>query len=544
MDKVIVIGSGISGCACAARLAEAGVHVLLVSPFPSERSQSVMAAGGINAVLKGREAGDSIASHFDDTMSGGRGIAGEQAVKSLCEHAPDVIEYLERIGTVFSLDNGGAPALRAFGGQTHRRTCYCGSSTGKQIVSALVMEVRRFEACGLIQRRFWSCFHSALIEDGRCYGAILFDEASGGLALEHADALVMATGGQNALFGKTTGSTQCDGYAAGRLFLQGVDLKNLEFIQYHPTTLETPQKRMLVSEAVRGEGGRLFYLENGERVYFMEEKYGGRGNLMPRDIVSQEIAATGRAVYLDATFLGERFIDERLPEVRDVCQTYRGIDIAKEPIPVAPAVHFFMGGIAVDNRHETNVENLFAIGECASIYHGANRLGGNSLLAAVYSGWVAAGVIAGRGPAGVSPDFSAVLSEESRKLSRLRETSSKFPAAYMRDMLAQTMNEKLGIVRDQATLAGGIADVDYYLSIADKISYDPNVMLYTNYSLPGILALAKATLLCAQHRRESRGAHVRSDYPVSRDSFAFASVISYNDGDCSVWLDEGGRYER
>ena len=259
------------------------------------------------------------------------------------------------------------------------------------------MEVRRFEARGLIRRRFWSCFHSALIEGGRCYGAILFDEASGGLVLEHADALVIATGGQNALFGKTTGSTQCDGYAAGKLFLQGVDLKNLEFIQYHPTTLETPQKRMLVSEAVRGEGGRLFYLEGDERVYFMEEKYGSRGNLMPRDIVSQEIAATGRAVYLDAAFLGKRVIDERLPEVRDVCQTYRGIDIAKEPIPVAPAVHFFMGGIAVDNQHETNVENLFAIGECASIYHGANRLGGNSLLAAVYSGWVAADAIASRG---------------------------------------------------------------------------------------------------------------------------------------------------
>ena len=310
MDKAIVIGSGIAGCACAVRLADAGVHVLLVSPFPSERSQSVMAAGGINAVLGDCEAGDSVASHVDDTMNGGHGIAGEQAVKSLCEHASDVVEYLERIGTVFSL--------------------------------------------------------------------------------EPADALVMATGGQNALFGKTTGSTQCDGYAAGKLFMQGVDLKNLEFIQYHPTTIETSQKRMLISEAVRGEGGRLFYLKGGERVYFMEEKYGSRGNLMPRDIVSQEIEATGCEVYLDAAFLGKRVIDERLPEVRDICQKYRGIDIAKEPIPVVPSVHFFMGGIAVDNQHETNVENLFAIGECASIYHGANRLGGNSLLAAVYSGWVAA----------------------------------------------------------------------------------------------------------------------------------------------------------
>lgn len=503
-----------------------------------------MAAGGINAVLGDCEAGDSVASHVDDTMNGGHGIAGEQAVKSLCEHASDVVEYLERIGTVFSLDCDGALARRAFGGQSFRRTYYCGSSTGKQIVSALVMEVRRFEACGLIQRRFWSCFHSALVKDGRCYGAMLFDEASGGLTLEPADALVMATGGQNALFGKTTGSTQCDGYAAGKLFMQGVDLKNLEFIQYHPTTIETSQKRMLISEAVRGEGGRLFYLEGGERVYFMEEKYGSRGNLMPRDIVSQEIEATGCEVYLDAAFLGKRVIDERLPEVRDICQKYRGIDIAKEPIPVVPSVHFFMGGIAVDNQHETNVENLFAIGECASIYHGANRLGGNSLLAAVYSGWVAADAIKGRGSAGNSPDFSALLSEENRNLSRMRESSSKFPAMYMRDMLAKTMNEKLGIVRDEATLAEGIADVDYYLSIAGKISYDSNIMLYANYSLPGILALAKATLACAQQRRESRGAHLRSDYPAAQDSLAFASIVSYDNGEYRVWLDKDGRYER
>lgn len=515
MDKVIVIGSGISGCACAVRLASVGVHVLLVSPFPSEHSQSVMAAGGINAVLRGREAGDSVACHVDDTLSGGCSIAGERAVRSLCEHAPDVIEYLERIGTVFSLDGGGALALRAFGGQTYRRTCYCGSSTGKQIVSALVMEVRRLEARGLIRRRFWSRFHSALIKDGRCHGAILLDEKSGGLVLERSDALVMATGGQNALFGKTTGSTLCDGYAAGRLFLQGVDLKNLEFIQYHPTTLETSQKRMLISEAVRGEGGRLFYLEDGRRVYFMEEKYGTRGNLMPRDVVSREIAATGRAVYLDATHLGKRVIDERLSEVRDVCQTYRGIDITREPIPVVPSVHFFMGGIAVDNQHEMNVENLFAIGECASIYHGANRLGGNSLLAAVYGGWVAADTVAGRGPAGASPDLSAVLSEESRRLSYTREATGGLPAVRMRDVLAKTMNERLGIVRDEATLAEGVAEVDHCLSVADKIGYDPGATLYENCTLPGVLALAKATLLCALWRKESRGAHFRIDYPAA-----------------------------
>ncbi len=544
MDKVVVIGSGIAGCACAVRLAEAGIHVQLVSPYPSERSQSVMAAGGINAVLSDCEEGDSIACHVQDTLRGGHNLAGTQAVRTLCERAPEVIAYLERIGTVFSLEADGSLARRAFGGQTHRRTYYCGSSTGKQIVSALVMEVRRFETQGLIRRRLWSSFHSALIRDGRCFGAILYDEKSGNLMAEHADALVMATGGQNALFGKTTGSTQCDGYAAGKLFAQGVDLKNLEFVQYHPTTLETSQKRMLISEAVRGEGGRLFYLEHGERIYFMEEKYGDGGNLMPRDVVSQEMAATGRETYLDASFLGKDLIDKRLPEVRDICSKYRGIDVAAEPIPVAPSVHFFMGGIAVDNNHETNIQNLFAAGECASMYHGANRLGGNSLLAAICGGWVVADTIADRSRAGASPDFAALLREENQKLARMRDTSSVFPVMYIRDLLAKTMAECLGIVRNDSSLADGISDVDYYLSIAEKISYDPSAMMYANYSLVGILTLAKATLACARQRRESRGAHVRSDYPASQDSLCHASIVSYENGRYRVWLDKDKRYER
>lgn len=546
MDKVIVIGSGIAGCSCAVRLAEAGIHVLLVSPHPSERSQSVMAAGGINAVVRGCEEGDSIDCHVRDTLVGGHDIGGPQAVRSLCERAPEVIAYLERIGTVFTLEDDGSLARRAFGGQTYRRTHFCGSSTGKQIVSSLVMEVRRFEAQGLVRRRLWSYFHSALVHDGRCYGAILFDERLGDLVAERADALVVATGGQNALFGKTTGSTQCDGYAAGRLFTQGVDLKNLEFVQYHPTTLETSHKRMLISEAVRGEGGRLFYVERGERVYFMEQKYGERGNLMPRDVVSREMAATGRDVYLDASFLGKAFIDRRLAEVRDICRKYRGIDMGSEPIPVAPSVHFFMGGIAVDNQHETNVENLFAVGECASIYHGANRLGGNSLLAAVCGGWVAADAIAGRDRAGASssPSFSATLREESHKLERMRDTSSVFPVMYMRDLLAKTMNESMGIVRDERSLTNGMRDVEYYLSVAEKISYDPSVMTYTNYSLPSILVLAKAMLACARERRETRGAHVRSDYPEEREGSRHASIVSYEGGRCRVWLDKDKRYER
>ncbi len=544
MKQVLIIGSGISGMACAVRCARQGVHVTLISPFPSERSQSVMAAGGINAVTASHEAGDSVASHIEDTLKGGCYIGGERAVTGLCEHGEEILRMLEGVGTVFSIDEKGRPLCRAFGGQSHKRTYYCGASTGKQIVSALVMEARRFEAAGLIRRRLWCCFHSALLHDGVCHGALLYDETQNKLEVVCADAVVMATGGQNALFGKTTGSTQCDGYAAGRLFMQGAELKNLEFIQYHPTTLETAQKRMLISEAARGEGGRLFHSVNGHNVYFMEEKFGPGGNLMTRDVVAREIDALGGDVFLDISFLGKDVIDERLPEVRDLCAKYGGIDVTREPIPVQPSVHFFMGGLAVHLNHETNIRNLFAVGECASMYHGANRLGGNSLLAAIYSGNVAADEIAGRSDqTRVIPDFSRELERERKLLDRRRDTQSQFPVMYIRDMLAETMQKRLGIMRDEANLSKGLEDVDYYLSVAERIRYDSSVMPYFNYSLVAILTLARATMTCALSRRESRGAHYRSDFTQTDAACQSATIIRYDGGKYSVRLDEERAYE-
>ncbi len=543
MKEVLIIGSGISGMACAVRCARLGVRVLLVSPFPSERSQSVMAAGGINAVTNEHEEGDSVQCHIEDTLKGGAWLGGRNAVTGLCSHAEEIIRYLESIGTVFSVDEKGRPLRRAFGGQSHKRTYYCGSSTGKQIVSAFVMEVRRYEAAGMITRKLRMSFHSALIKDGVCFGALLFNEQKRILEPVFADAVVIATGGQNSLFGKTTGSNQCDGYAAGKLFMQGALLKNLEFIQYHPTTLETAQKRMLISEAVRGEGGRLFTMKNGERVYFMEDKYGPKGNLMTRDVVAREIYSADSDVFLDISFLGESLIDQRLSEVRDICRKYRNIDISKEPVPVAPSVHFFMGGLAVHLNHETSIRNLYAVGECASMYHGANRLGGNSLLAAVYSGFTAADDISGRTCCGNSPDFGKTIENEEKSLAKMLSSRSSFPVMYIRDMLAETMRKYLGIVRTEDQLKKGIEDVEYYLSIAEQIQYDISVSAYTNFSLKGILSLAKAALVCAEARRESRGAHYRSDYPQSSDDFSCSTLISFGSSGYHVWPDKEGSYE-
>ena len=545
MKNVLIVGSGIAGLSCAIFCAEKGMEVTLVSPFPSERSQSVLAAGGINAVTDNSEEGDSIECHIEDTKKGGCHIAGEKAVRGLCEDAPEIIAWLEKLGTVFTTTKDGVISRRAFGGQTYKRTRFCGASTGKQIVTALVMEARRYEGMGRIKRRLWTDFYSALIKDGTCYGGIFYNEATTELEEILADSVVIATGGQNALFGKTTGSTQCDGYTEGMLFMQGVELKNLEFIQYHPTTIVTEQKKMLISEAVRGEGGRLYYLDGEKRVYFMEEKFGERGNLMPRDVVSRCMEETGKDIFLDISFLGKKEIIKRIPEVYNLCLKYRGIDISKESIPVTPSVHFFMGGIAVKNNHETNIKHLYAIGECASIYHGANRLGGNSLLAAIHGGKVAASSIDERDldEAKEDVDFSKELNEGQERLKAFRNSKSQFPVMYIRDLLAENMQENLGIVRDKERLGKGIEDVSYYLSIADKIHYDNSELIYFGYSLIGILTLAKATLICAESRKESRGAHYRSDFPETKEEWKAATIISYDNGNYRTYLDTEGKYE-
>ena len=531
MKKVLIIGSGLSGLSCAIGLAEKGIASVVVSPYPSERSQSVMAAGGINAAL-GED--DSPEKHAEDTLKSGCNIAAEKAVLGLCSAAPEIVGYLERLGVVFTRDENGELALRAFGGQSRKRTAYAGASTGKQIMSVLIREARKYEAAEVITRLLGRQFCSALIKDGVCYGALLYNEKTCQTEAVYADAVVVATGGQNLLFGKTTGSTQCDGYVAAKLYEQGAKLKNLEFIQYHPTTIETPHKRMLISEAARGEGGRLYYLENDRRVYFMEERYGERGNLMPRDIVSKCIYDAPSEVYLDVSFLGIKLIRSRLLEVAEVCEKYAGIDITRESIPVYPSVHFFMGGIAVDGEHKTSIDRLYAIGECASRYHGANRLGGNSLLAAIYGGKVAAKAIDASACAEAIPDFSGYIAEQTAMISKILASNSRFSAVHVRKEIARLMNDCLGITRTAEKLNEGIDSVDYYLSISDKLMFDSDVSPYVGYSIKPMLLLARAILTCALARKETRGAHIREDCPERKAEYELCSVCAYQSGKHTV----------
>ena len=531
MKHVLIIGSGLSGLTCAIELAGKGIRSTLVSPYPSERAQSVMAAGGINAALHQK---DSPRKHAEDTLKSGGNIAGEDAVLGLCSGAAEIIRWLERLGVMFSRDENGEVVLRALGGQSCNRTTYAGASTGKQIMTALIREARKHEACGTITRLMGRQFYSALIEAGKCYGAILYNEKTRQMETVYANAMVVATGGQNGIFGKTTGSALCDGYVAAKLYEQGARLKNLEFIQYHPTTIETPHKRMLISEAARGEGGRLYYKENGQRVYFMEDLYGERGNLMPRDIVAKCIYDVPSQVYLDIAALGKKHIQSRLPEVAEVCSKYADLDVTKESIPVYPSVHFFMGGLCVNSEHKTNIDCLYAIGECASRYHGANRLGGNSLLSAIYSGKVAAKAIENSPYRENTPDFSAYISEQEKIMEERLASKSRFSAVYIRYELAKLMNECLGVVRTESKLMEGLESVDYYLSISEKLLCDPDVSAYVGYSLRPMLLMARAILTCALARKETRGAHIREDYPQRSAEYDYCSVCDYQNGEHRV----------
>ena len=536
--KVLIIGSGISGLAAAIAAADMGDDVVLVSPYPSERAQSVMAAGGINAAINTAGEDDSCARHAMDTIKGGCYLENEDDVRRFCENAPENIRWLEQMGVVFNRNEDGAISLRAFGGQSRKRTAYSGASTGKQIVTALVQKCREYEIDGRIQRKLGLYFYSGLIRDGVCYGALFCKQYTGELQAFYADAVIMATGGLNKLFGKTTGSELCDGYATGRLFSQGVKLRNLEFIQYHPTTIETDYKRMLITEGARGEGGRLYYLDGEKRVYFMEEKYGPNGNLMSRDIVSRCIYDCPSQVYLDISFLGEKLIHERLEEVYQLCKDYIGLDVTKEPIPVAPSIHFFMGGIRVDRNHRTNILRLYAVGECASKYHGANRLGGNSLMAAVYSGRVAAEAIHREEVARVrEEDFAPYIEQEEAVIKCIKESRSLFPSIYIMRNMADVMNYNLGITRTRKGLLEGVEALDFYLNSVKSIKFDPTVSLYENYRIYYMLLLAKVIMRSAMEREETRGAHIREDFPETKESFRKCSVAELVDGQIQIYFE-------
>ena len=505
MEEINIIGAGLSGLSAAITLAQSGQKCRLISLMPSERAQSVLAEGGINAALDLMGEGDTPRQHMADTLRGGVNLADPEAVRGLTEEAPEIVRWLARLGVPFQQENGRM-IQRPFGGQKKRRTAYARSSTGKALMTALTDEARKYEAAGLITRMPHHEFLELALEGSPCMAAgVKVRDTYTGEGFLLPGRTVLCAGGLNGFFPeKTTGTTQNTGDAAATVFCQGARMANLEFIQFHPTTIGISGKRCLISEAARGEGGRLYVERNGDQWYFMEELYPELKNLMPRDVVSREMERVvrlpecGDQVYLDMTGLPEQTWQRRLPDLREELIRYLALDPAVSPVPVEPGIHFFMGGLDVDRRHRTSIPGLYAAGECASQYHGANRLGGNSMLAAIYGGRVAA------------RDILASPREETGGVKSLGILPVEADARREERALALRgiLLSALGMRRDGAGLDQALEALSAYADEALTVRDARRALL------------ARAMLLSAKARRESRGAHTRTDFP-DRDDAAF-----------------------
>ena len=511
--KINIIGAGLAGLSAAITLAKMNIESNLISVQASERAQSVMAEGGTNGALNTMGEGDTPEDHFNDTYKAGVFIGDQAAIKGFTEAAPEILKELTALGVPFNLKDGKVQQ-RNFGGQKKKRTAYARSSTGKALMSALIDETRKYEAAGLIVRYPHHEFIELLMEGNTCCGAWIKDLYTGRIIIFEGP-VIMACGGLNGMFPEvTTGTVGNSGSAAAKLFAQGVRFSNLEMIQYHPTTMKIPGKCCLVSEAARGEGGRLFIERAGGRWYFMEQKYPELGNLMPRDVVARESyfavndPSCGDQVYLDMRHLSKEIWEKRLPDLREEIIHYLKTDPAKTPVPVSPGIHYFMGGIDVDINHKTNYENLFAAGECCSQYHGANRLGGNSTMGAIYGGKVAA-------------ESAAKLEEDAEEPSVFLkgpgpEEAESASYAFILE-LRDIMLPALGIVREEAGIEEALKKVQ---ALSKRAGLNPQEIYRLNF--------AKAMLESASFRKESRGAHYRSDFPETSEEFRGATTADFD----------------
>lgn len=536
--RIIIIGSGAAGLSAALELAKNGIKSLLVSDTPSERAQSVMAEGGINAAVDMEK--DSPRFHAKETLQAGRNIADPDAVNKMTERAPDIVKDLFEKGMSFTLNEQKEPDVRAFGGQSVKRTLYAASNTGKQLMHTLIDQARRFEAEGIIERMTGWVFLRLIHKNDEAYGCELIHFITQEKKTVYGK-LIIASGGLGGLFGNATGSVRNTGAVTANLFTSGVHFANGEFIQYHPTTVKLHGKNMLITEAVRGEGGRLYILRDNKPYYFMEEKYPELGNLMPRDVIAREEwmwMQKGYQIYLAMQHLDKKVQKEKLKGVAEDCIEFLGIDPTKEPIPVEPGIHYFMGGIWVDENHCTSMRNLYAAGECACQYHGANRLGGNSLLGALYGGRVAA-----RSAMADENAVSDDVSDMDAFYSHSRKGKKEVSGSYIENILQlqSILREGLGIVRTRETLCAAIEKVDRLIEKLNA-AYDKTASEAENQLLWDGCFLGKAMLMCALERKESRGAHTRSDYPKESPEYQKQTIAELKNGEIQIHFRKAGEH--
>jgi succinate dehydrogenase / fumarate reductase flavoprotein subunit len=562
-SRVLVIGGGLAGLSATMRLAELGVHVDIVSLVPVKRSHSVCAQGGINSVnAVTRQQGDNEYKHLDDTVYGGDFLQHQPPVKEMADWAPRIIDLMDRLGVPFNRTPEGFRDQRRFGGTLYKRTSFAGATTGQQLLYSLDEQVRRWEAEGRVKKwEFWDFLEPVMDDDGRCIGAVCQDMVTMKFKAFSADAVILASGGCGLLYGRSTMSMICTGSAVSRAYKAGVKYGNAEFIQVHPTAVPGADKLRLMSESARGEGGRVWVprkaqdardpkdIPVAERYYFLEERYPEYGNLVPRDIATREIfdicTTDGLSVdkdrlcvYLDLTHIPRETLDRKLGGILEIYEKFQGVDPREAPMKIFPAVHYSMGGLWVDyeksetggllegspRNQQTNITGLYAIGECDYQYHGANRLGANSLLSCIFSGlFCASGVIAGAKKNTrdeTSPDFVAAVKRQEERhqaiLSRPVGDSNPYDIhRQLGDIMTRTAtvvrrNEQLSQAYDQVCQ---LENVWEHCSLSDTGNWTNQNVVFTK-SVGDMFPLAKLILKGALLRDECRGAHYKPDFSM------------------------------
>ncbi len=576
-QRAIVVGGGLAGLAATMKIAEQGMSVLLVSFLPVKRSHSVCAQGGINGAVNIKGEGDSPEIHFYDTVKGGDFLGHQPLCKDMCYHAPFIIYLLDRMGVPFNRTPEGNLDFRRFGGTLHHRTAFSGATTGQQLLYALDEQVRRYEVEGLVEKIEWHEYLGAVQDDdGKCVGAVIQNLRTGDIRAERGDAVILATGGPGVVYGRSTNSVVCTGTATTSAYLQGAKYGNGEFIQIHPTAVPGRDKLRLMSESARGEGGRVWVPRKAndqrdpkeipaeERLYFLEEKYPRFGNLVPRDVgareiydicVNQGLGVHGdMKVYLDLTHHSREFLDRRLGGILEIYEKFTGVDPREEPMEIFPAVHYSMGGIWTDytrtadgfidhqspRNQMTSIEGLYAAGEADYQYHGANRLGANSLLSCIYTGLM-------MGPGVVNyiknqkesaTDLPSSLFDQAQqqwqeKFTGIKQMKGKENPYKLHAELSETMMSNVLIVRDNARLAATVEKIDEYderwkdVECVDTSDWTNPVPSFVN-QLYNMIQLSKVIAKGALLRDEFRGAHYKPEFEIKQPSdFKPESFLEY-----------------
>jgi succinate dehydrogenase / fumarate reductase flavoprotein subunit len=525
VHDILIVGAGLAGmraavAALSGPAGPAGLDVAIVSKVHPVRSHSVAAQGGINAALG---ADDSWEKHAYDTAKGGLWLGDQDAIEVMCREAPDDIRELERMGVIFSRDAQGRIAQRPFGGAGFPRACYAADRTGHALLHAMYEQLLKREV--FVYEEWYVT--ALIVEDGACRGVIAWDILNGGLHAIGAKAVILATGGCSRIYLTSTNAVINTGDGMSMAYRAGAPLMDMEFIQFHPTTLKGTG--ILITEGARGEGG---YLLNtlGER--FMQRYAPEQMELATRATVSLAIGteiAEGRGVdgciLLDLRHLGRERILERLPQIRQLSQDFAGVDPVESPIPVRPGAHYVMGGIKTDVWGGTTVPGLYAAGECACVsIHGANRLGGNSLLETIVFGR-RAGTQASEYARTAPPPAGAagLLRREQARITGLLKSNGPERPWQVSEELGKVLALHLGLVRTRDRMAEALASIQALKVRAERVRVEDNdrafnTDLISALELGSLVELAEAVVAGALAREESRGAHYRSDFPKRDDA--------------------------